>query len=63
MIVTKVVEIIFRGVITYDDDIYNLYQACNKSAKFIVTDIDIHDAIELTGKDASCYDLSTAYKL
>ena len=63
MIVTKVVEIILRDVITYDDDIYNLYQACNKSAKFIAADIDIHDAAELTGKDAIGFDLSTAYSL
>jgi hypothetical protein len=63
MRVTKVVEITLRDVISYDDSNYTLYQACNKLAKIIVRDLDIHDAVELTGKDAMSYDLDTSLKL
>jgi hypothetical protein len=63
MIVTKVVEITLRDVITYDDAHYNLYQACNKLAKTIANDLDIHDAVELTGKDALGFDLDEALEI
>jgi hypothetical protein len=63
MIVTKVVEITLRDVISYDDADYNLYLACNKLAKTIAAETDIHDARVLTETEAVGYDLDSTWEI